>query len=122
MTVPSRIKKLTFNVEKGQKYQTVTGDGTIELKAGENEIKINVTSEDGSSEDTYTYHITRDMSGNCLLESLSIDNVGTDMVFDQDVLEYFVEVDNEVTSLDITAIPEMKEITPVIEGNKNLKV
>lgn len=122
MTVPSRIKKLTFNVEKGHKYQTVTGDGTIELKAGENEIKINVTSEDGSSVDTYTYHITRDMSGNCLLESLSIDNVETDMVFDQDVLEYFVEVDNEVTSLDITAIPEMKEITPVIEGNKNLKV
>ena len=122
MIVPSRIKKLTFNVEKGHKYQTVVGDGTIELQAGENNIKIDVISEDGKNTETYIYHITRDMSGNCLLESLTIDNVETDLNFDQDVLEYFIEVENDVTSLDITAIPEMKEITPIIEGNKKLKV
>lgn len=122
MIVPSRIKKLTFEVEKGHKYQTVTGDGTIELVAGENEIQINVTSEDGMYTNTYIYHITRDMTGNCLLESLTIDNVETDMEFNQDILEYFVVVENEVTNLDITAIPEMKEITPIIEGNTNLKV
>lgn len=62
------------------------------------------------------------MSGNCLLESLTIDNIETNLDFDQDVLEYFIEVENEVTNLDITAIPEMKEITPIIEGNTDLKV
>lgn len=122
MTVPSRIKKLIFNVEKGHKYQTVTGDGEVMLEAGENTIVITVTAEDGVTKSEYTYHITRDMSGNCLLESLTIDNVETDLEFDQDVLEYFVEVENEVTHLDITAIPEMKEITPIIEGNTDLKV
>lgn len=122
MIVPSRIKKLTFNVEKGHDYQTVIGDGTQELLAGKNDIEIKVISEDGKNTDTYIYHITRDMSGNCLLESLTIDNVETDMKFDQDTLEYFVIVENEITNLDITAIPEMKEITPVIEENKNLKV
>ena len=83
MTVPSRIKKLIFNVEKGHKYQTVTGDGEVMLEAGENTIVITVTAEDGITKSEYTYHITRDMSGNCLLESLTIDNVETDLEFDQ---------------------------------------
>ncbi|MDE5830897.1 MAG: cadherin-like beta sandwich domain-containing protein, partial [Clostridia bacterium] len=122
MIVPSRIKKLIFDVEKGHKYQTVEGDGTVQLEPGENEIVITVTAEDGVTQDIYTYHITRDMSGNCLLESLTIDNVETDLEFDQEILEYFVIVENEVTHLDITAIPEMKEITPIIEGNTDLKV
>lgn len=122
MIVPSRIKKLIFEVEKGHAYQTVTGDGEVQLEAGENEIVITVTAEDGITQSIYTYHITRDMSGNCLLESLTIDNVETDLEFDQDILEYFIVVENEVTHLDITAIPEMKEITPIIEGNTDLKV
>ena len=122
MIVPSRIKKLIFEVQKGHKYQTVEGDGTVELEAGENEIVITVTAEDGATKSTYTYHITRDMSGNCLLESLTIDNVETDLKFDQDILEYFIEVENEFTYLDITAIPELKEIRPIIEGNTDLKV
>lgn len=48
MIVPSRIKKLIFDVEKGHAYQTVEGDGTVELEAGENEIVITVTAEDRS--------------------------------------------------------------------------
>jgi murein DD-endopeptidase MepM/ murein hydrolase activator NlpD len=122
MIVPSRIKKLTFNVEKGHKYQNVTGDGLVELAGGENQITITVTSEDGSQAETYIYNIERDISGNCLLESLTIDNVETDLEFDQDILEYFITVPNEITNLDITAIPEIETIVPQIIGNTNLKV
>lgn len=57
-----------------------------------------------------------------MLESLIINNIETNLEFNQDILEYFVVVENEITSLDITAIPELKEITPVIEGNTDLKV
>lgn len=122
MIVPSRIKKLTFNVDKAHPYQNVTGDGLVNLEGGQNKITIQVTSEDGSNTETYVYNIERDMSGNCLLESLSIDNIETDLEFDQDILEYFVIVPNEITQLDITAIPEIKTIVPQIIGNTNLKV
>ena len=122
MVVPSRIKKLTFNVEKGHKYQTVTGDGQIVLNPGENRIEISVISEDGTQTNTYVYNIERDMSGNCMLESLSVTNVEKDIEFDQDVLEYYMIVPNETDHLDIEAIPEVKTLTPIIIGNTNLKV
>ena len=122
MVVPSRIKKLTFNVEKGHKYQTVTGDGQIVLEPGENKIEIAVTSEDGAQTSTYIYNIERDMSGNCMLESLSVTNVDEDITFDQDILEYYMIVPNEIENLDIEAIPEVKTLTPIIIGNRNLKV
>ena len=122
MIVPSRIKKLTFEVEKGHPYQKVVGDGKVELNGGMNKITIEVTSEDGTNVETYTYNIERDMSGNCLLESLTINNFDAELDFDQEVLEYFVIVPNEITELDITAIPEIKTIVPQIIGNTNLKV
>ena len=122
MVVPSRIKKLTFNVEKGHEYQTVTGDGQVVLDPGENKIEIAVTSEDGSKTNTYVYNIERDMSGNCMLESLSVTNVENDIEFDQDILEYYMIVPNTIDHLDIEAIPEVKTLTPNIIGNTNLKV
>ena len=122
MVVPSRLKKLIFNVEKGHKYQTVTGDGQVTLNPGENIIEISVTSEDGKSTDKYTYRIERDMSGNCMLESLSIKNIDEDIEFDQDILEYYIIVPNEITDLEIEAIPEVKTLTPIIIGDKNLDV
>lgn len=122
MIVPNKLKKLIFNVEKGHKYQTVTGDGEHTLEIGENTIEIEVTSEDKLQTEKYIYHIERDLSGNAALESLSVTNVEKDIDFDPEILEYYLIVPNEIDHLEIEAIPEVKTLTPVITGNTNLVV
>lgn len=122
MIVPNKLKKLIFNVEKGHKYQTVTGDGEYTLEVGENTIEIEVISEDKLHTEKYIYHIERDLSGNAALESLSVTNVEEDIDFDPEVFEYFMIVPNEIEHLDIEAIPEVKTLVPEITGNTNLNV
>ncbi|MCI8620843.1 MAG: cadherin-like beta sandwich domain-containing protein [Clostridia bacterium] len=122
MIVPNKLKKLIFNVEKGHKYQTVTGDGEQNLELGANRIEIVVTSEDGNSTETYIYNIERDLSGNAYLKELSVTNVEEDIEFDPEVFEYYMIVPNEITHLDVVAIPEIETLVPEITGNESLEV
>ena len=135
MVVPARIKELTFNVTKGHAYQVVENDGLHKLDAedGKNTIAINIKSEDGSTTKTYTYHINRDMDSNCLLKSLNVTNLTPedwpgvitekqDIDFDQNTLEYYLIVPNEVTKLDVSAVAEDEQVTPIIKGADSLKV
>ena len=42
--------------------------------------------------------------------------------FDPEVFEYYMIVPNEIDHLDITAIPEVETLVPVITGNESLEV
>ncbi len=121
MTVPSRIKKLDFIVEKGHKYQVVAGDGEVELKTGMNEIVITVTSEDKGHVSTYTYYIDRDMSGDNTIEELEVVDPATDIGFDPDTTEYFFSIPNNYTKLDLKVVLEDLKASYEIIGNENFE-
>lgn len=103
LTVPSRIKQLWFNVEKGHDFQVVNGEGKVSLQGGENLFTITVTSEDGQNSTVYNYIVTRDMTGNTDLSILDLVHPARDLNYDPDVTEYYVSIPNSYTSiLDIT--------------------
>lgn len=103
LTVPSRIKQLWFNVEKGHDFQVVNGEGKVSLQGGENLLTITVTSEDGQNSTVYNYIVTRDMTGNTDLSILDLVHPARDLNYDPDVTEYYVSIPNSYTSiLDIT--------------------
>ena len=119
LTVPSRIKQLWFNVDKGHQYQTVSGDGKVTLNGGENMFTVTVTSEDGQNHSVYNYIITRDMTGNTDLSYLDIVEPQRDINYDPDMTEYYISIPNEYeTWEDITNDPLLE----FDENNKAKKI
>ena len=104
LTIPSRIKQLWFNVEKGHPYQKVNGEGKTSISPGTHTYTVTITNEacnndprvcDEDSVETYQYIITRDMTGDTDLERLDILDPERDINYDPDIYEYFVSVPNE---------------------------
>lgn len=79
------------------------------IKVGENIKRVMAIAEDGSSK-VYTIKINRPASSNNYLENLIVSNNETifDLtpVFDRDVFNYTLEVDNEVSFVNVDAINE----------------
>lgn len=111
LTVPSRIKQLWFNVTKGHPYQVVSGEGKVTLRGGDNNIAIEIVSEDGSSVQVYNYVVTRDMSGNTDLSVLEILDPVREINYNPDITEYYISVENNYTKwLDVeTKIPDVTD-------------
>lgn len=122
LTVPSRIKNLEFTVNKGHKYQKVTGEGIAILEGGSNEVIIEVTSEDDTNTERYTYHIERDMTGNANIETLEIVDPKTDIHFDPDITDYYFSVPNEYTNVELKVTLEDPEATFKVLDNENFEI
>ena len=121
ITVPSRIKQLQFTVTKGHYYQKIVGDGVVSLVGGMNMVTIEVTSEDGSSTETYTYNINRDMTGNANIESIKVVDPAVDINFDPDISEYYFSIPNEYTKTELEVVLEDEKATYEIIGNENFE-
>ncbi|MEG0726442.1 MAG: cadherin-like beta sandwich domain-containing protein [Erysipelothrix sp.] len=103
------------------KNATLTGLGTHELKVGRNQFNINVTAENGTVK-TFTFIVNRAPINSAKLKKLNVENYPFDEGFSSDVNEYFINVDNEVTTLQM----EIEKIDPnatyKVTGNQNLQV
>ena len=121
ITVPSRIKQLQFTVSKQHYYQQVVGDGIVSLVGGMNMITIEVTSEDGTSTETYTYNINRDMTGNANIENIEVIDPKVDINFDPDITEYYFSIPNEYTKTDLEITLEDEKATFSVSGNENFE-
>ena len=121
ITVPSRIKQLQFTVSKQHYYQQVVGDGIVSLVGGMNMITIEVTSEDGTSTETYTYNINRDMTGNANIENIEVVDPKVDINFDPDITEYYFSIPNEYTKTDLEITLEDEKATFSVSGNENFE-
>ena len=129
MTVPSRIKELEFTVTKGHYFQNITGDGVVKLNGGENNITIEVTSEDGESISTYTYVIERDMTGNTDISDLKVnlkdsdENITpVDIGFDQTIEEYYFSIPNEYKNVEFEVTLDDSEASYIVKENENFVV
>lgn len=99
---------------------TITGVGKKTLDYGKNEFTIIVTAEDGTSR-SYLIVINRTdtRNANAYLKDLTID--GEDIDFEKDIIEYEYYVSDDITEIEIDAIPELESSTVEIEGNKDFK-
>ncbi len=122
MTVPNRIKQLSFEVEKANKYQTVTGDETHLLEQGENEIVIEVTSEDGTSTTQYTYYITRDMAGDNQIDNLVVVAPPTEINFQPEITDYYFSVPETTSELELQIDLSDSNATYEVVGNENFEL
>lgn len=98
--------------------------GNQDLKEGLNTILIEVTSRDNSSKSVYTINVTKtgDKEGaNANLETLAIENVMLEPIFDVNILNYKASVSNNTENLNVFAVPENINGKVEITGKYNLK-
>lgn len=76
--------------------------GPIPLKAGDNTILVTVTSQDGSTQKTYTVIVTRGARANADLINLALSSGSLDPAFTGSETGYNATVENDVNSLTVT--------------------
>ena len=94
------------------------------MKQGLNLIKIKVISQDKSVEKVYEIKVTKTdniASANTNLEILAIENYLLNPPFDNSITQYKLEVSNDITNLNVFAVPENEQGKVTISGNENLK-
>lgn len=99
-------------------------NGNDNLNEGINKITIDVTSKDKTAKSTYTINLTKTKNvedANANLETLAIENVLLEPIFDTNILNYKANVSNNIENLNIFAVPENTNGKVEIEGGSELK-
>ena len=97
--------------------------GNQGLKEGLNKILIEVTSKDNTSKSVYTINVTKTSdkeAANSNLETLAIENVMLEPIFDVNILNYKANVPNSTENLNVFAVPENINGKVEITGKDNL--
>lgn len=97
--------------------------GNQDLKKGLNKILIEVTSKDNTSKSVYTINVTKTSdkeAANSNLETLAIENVMLEPIFDVNILNYKASVPNSTENLNVFAVPENINGKVEITGKDNL--
>ena len=98
--------------------------GNENLKEGLNKILIEVTSSDNTSRSVYVINVTKTDNkevANANLETLAIENIDLEPIFETNILNYKASVANDVESINILAVPEKIEGKVEITGNTEIK-
>ena len=103
-------------------------DNYRNLQKGENEISVVVTSEDGSKKNTYKIKVNLELTpteeelklANANLSNIEIKD--QKLEFSSEEVKYFLNVNYDVISLEITATPENEAAQVNVSGNEKLIV
>ena len=95
--------------------------GNTNLKSGVNDFEIKVTAEDGITKNSYYLHITKgdQEKANANLKNLEIEGLQLIPAFNDKDINYLVEYEGYIDSLDITATPENEKAKVEILDNNN---
>ncbi len=121
ITVPNEITSIEIFGALEDATASVKGFDTYNLNVGENTVEILVTSESGKT-NIYEIKIIRQSIISPLLVNLEAQNYSLDPEFNKEIFEYFITVDNEVTSLNLTYTPEDENAVVTVTGNENFAV
>jgi len=125
--VPSDATNVILQGTANHGKATIAGLGTINLTGDSTTATVTVTAEDGSKK-TYTILIEKEnrqevpKDGNANLKSLSVSGYTLSPTFKSNVNTYSMSVKNNVTGLDVSAIPASDKASVVVTGNKGWKV
>ena len=121
------VDSIKITAKTNDSKATVTGIGTKKLNNYVNTFIVTVTAENGSKKNYTIKVIRKDEEGN--LGFVSKDNTlknitieGYEIQFEKDTLEYSIEVDNLIETINITAVTNHDAATYEVSGNNKLKV
>ena len=129
INVSEKITEIHITAIANNEKAVVNIEGGIDLQLGENIVNIIVSAEDGTSE-IYTIKVMKQNNKIALsaLVAGSINNEGvyTELpispLFNEDILEYTLDdIENNIDSLKINALPNSQDLIVEIEGNENLR-
>ena len=121
VVVPYNVTKVTLaNVTTTG--ATVTGIGEKELKVGNNDYSVEVTSASGKVKTKYVIRVVREKDTDNTLKSLSLTSCSLDKVFASDTLEYSCTVENNITETTISATANSSVASITGLGKKTLVV
>ena len=114
-----RITAIPENIES-----TIEIIGNQDLKSGLNIVEIKVTSANKKQTSNYKIYVTKTNNKeqvNTNLQTLAIEGTILSPELSTQTTTYVASVENNITNLNILAIPEDENATVKIEGSKNLK-
>ena len=122
ISVNPDVEKLEIKATPTSDKAKVSITGNEKFKAGENTVKITVTSEDGKAK-TYTITVKKQEKNSAIgLTSLKLNTYTLTPSFSADVYEYNVSItDGDIDKLDLSAIANLEDAKVEITGNENLK-
>ncbi len=124
LTVNNNISSISIGATAADSKSSISGIGSYALNVYNNTFYITVTAENGSKS-VYTLNVIRKdsnglsapLSTNNLLGALGIE--GYDIGFDPNKLDYSLSVENNISSVKITANAQDSKSKVEIEGNIN---
>ena len=121
LTVPSTTTKVNVVASKGEKNQTITGDGQRVLLYGDNRVRVTVTAQNGDSS-TYEImiHRTDDRSGDVSLKSLNVGDKSIEI--EENKTTYEATVSRSIESIFLSAQTTDPKATLVGTGQKKLNI
>ena len=124
--VPTSATTVTLVGKTSDTNAKVTGLGSLPLDDDTTTKEVVVTATDGTKK-TYTITVIKedvdnsDKDSDATLESLDIEGYTLSPVFKPSVNTYSMKVKNNVTSLDVDAVPASDSAKVTVSGNKNWK-
>ena len=122
LQVGEEVEKIAVTATPEEEKSTVTVEGNEALQIGENKITITVTAEDGTTK-TYTITVNKgNVEATSLgLTSLAIKGIDMEGIFSPTTYEYTIELNQDVSELEITAEPNQGGATVEVIGNSDLQ-
>ena len=125
LIIPTYIENIEITAIPENPQCDVLITGNTNIKEGLNVINIEVILKDKSKKNIYTINVTKTddkLAANTNLEILAIKDELISPPFDSSITNYKVEISNNITSLNVLAIPENEESKVIIQGKENLKI
>ncbi len=115
---------IEINAQVDDEKATISGTGKVALNSGENNLKIEVTSESGTVR-TYFIKVVKKVQKNLRLTNLKLKAKNMEIMlepeFDAETFEYYCNIENEISKVNIEANSSDKNAKIEIEGNEDLK-
>lgn len=118
--IPEDVTSIEINAEPEAEGAIVRISGNTRLTRQENTVTVRVTAEDGTSR-AYSITVLKAPEVNLKLDSLQIEGLELNPVFDEDTFYYTSSlVDTELTSLNVNAVASDETANVEVIGADNL--
>ena len=126
--VPNEVEEIEVYATAMKSTAQITGTGMITLEEGLNELKIESIAADGTKK-TYILNVTRKETEETKgtteevfgLSILTVQGLTLSPKFDTETYEYTIQLDEDLSLLQIGTRPTLDEATVEIVGNENLQ-
>ena len=115
---------ITVITETDDDKSSVSGNGKITLNSGENNLRIDVTAENGTVR-TYFIKVTKEIIKDNTLSSLELKDENNDSIeftpeFNKDVFEYSCSIENYINKINVNAKSDNEKADIKVVGNDDL--